>query len=282
MTSLSQTSLGHVALSTADVEAMAECYARTLGMVAHDVDEPGPVRLGWGVGHHAVELHQGKPGLHHIALEVRDAGGPQAVAERARAADIEVSELPGGSFAVRDPDGNVVRLIGPTARGGEHVADGGRRPIRIQHATFATADLEPMVAFYVTLGFRITDRMGSVFCWLRSTIEHHSVAVVDVGRSGGLDHFSFDLDGWPDFKTWADRLTDIGVPVQWGPGRHGPGNNLFLFFDDVDGNHIELSAEMERFFDGIAAYEPRMWEEVPTTVNLWGGQLPRWRSVTGD
>ena len=45
-----------------------------------------------------------------------------------------------------------------------------------------------------------------------------------------------------------------------GTGRHGPGNNLFLFFDDLDGNHIELSAEMERFFDDSADYAPRIWK----------------------
>jgi hypothetical protein len=67
--------------------------------------------------------------------------------------------------------------------------------------------------------------------------------------------------------------------VQWGPGRHGPGNNLFLFFDDPAGNHVELSAEMERFFDDYAQYEPRIWNADPATVNLWGGQVPRWRNV---
>jgi catechol-2,3-dioxygenase len=136
-----------------------------------------------------------------------------------------------------------------------------------------------MIDFYLALGFRLTDRMGGVFAWLRSNVEHHSVAVVDTGVSGGLDHYSFDLDSWDDFKVWADRLTDRGIQVQWGPGRHGPGNNLFLFFDDLDGNHIELSAEMERFFDGSADYAPRIWKPDPSTVNLWGGQVPSWRNA---
>ena len=101
--------------------------------------------------------------------------------------------------------------------------------------------MEPMVDFYVGLGFTITDRMDKGFTWLRSNVEHHSIAIVDTGRSGGLDHYSWDLAEWEDFKTWADRLTDLGVTVQWGPGRHGPGGNLFVFYDDLDGNHIELS-----------------------------------------
>jgi catechol 2,3-dioxygenase-like lactoylglutathione lyase family enzyme len=46
---------------------------------------PDGVRLGWGSGHHAVELVPGDPGLAHVAFEVLDAGGHEAVAERARA-----------------------------------------------------------------------------------------------------------------------------------------------------------------------------------------------------
>jgi catechol-2,3-dioxygenase len=276
---LSKTSLSAVGLRTPDVAGAARFYERVVGMVA-EPGADGAIRLGWGSGHHALELLPGnEPGLDHVALEVGDEGGAAAIAERLRQQGVEVEEHGPDVFAVRDPDGNAVRLHGPVARTGEHVADAGRRPIRVQHATLATADMEPMVAFYVALGFRVTDRMAGGFTWLRSTIEHHSIAIVDVGRSGGLDHYSFDLGSWEDFKTWADRLTDLGVAVQWGPGRHGPGNNLFLFFDDPDGNHVELSAEMERFFDDRATYEPRIWDAAPTTVNLWGGQVPRWRDV---
>lgn len=279
---LSRTSLSHVALSTPDVEGMAAFYSRQMGLVKHPESVTGDhAYLGYGEGHHALELVQGPVGLDHIALEVGDDGGHERVAERQRSLGVAVREVgdDAGSLEVVDPDGNVVRLHGTVLRTGEHVADAGRRPLRVQHATYSTADMEPMVNFYLGLGFRISDRMGDVFTWLRSTVEHHSIAIVKGATSQGLDHYSWDLAEWEDFKTWADRLTDNGVQVQWGPGRHGPGNNLFVFFDDPDGNHIELSAEMERFFDDRATYEPRTWEAAPTTVNLWGGQVPSWRTA---
>jgi catechol 2,3-dioxygenase len=278
---LSHTSLSHIALRTPDIEEMTRFYAATMGLIPEPggADQAG-VRLGWGQGHHALELLEGPKGLDHFGLEIRDAGGHVALAERLRTRGIEVQELDeGATVCVNDPDGNAVHLHGRVSRAGEHAADPGRRPVRIQHATLATASIEPMIDFYLGLGFRLTDRMGGVFAWLRSNVEHHSVAIVDVERSGGLDHYSFDLDSWDDFKVWADRVSDLGVVVQWGPGRHGPGNNLFLFFDDPDGNHIELSAEMERFFDDRARYEPRIWSAEPKTINLWGGQLPLWRDV---
>jgi len=27
---------------------------------------------------------------------------------------------------------------------------------------------------------------------------------------------------------------EAGIPLKWGPGRHGPGDNLFIFIHDVD------------------------------------------------
>jgi catechol 2,3-dioxygenase len=278
---LTRTSLSHVALRTPDVEAMTRFYVTTMGLIPEPSggDEPG-VRLGWGQGHHALELLEGPKGLDHFGLEIGDVGGHLQLAERLQSRGIEFQGLDdGATVCVHDPDGNAVHLHGGVSRAGEHGADPGRRPVRIQHATLATGSIEPMIEFYLGLGFRLTDRMGGVFAWLRSNVEHHSVAIVDVGRGAGLDHYSFDLDSWGDFKVWADRVTDLGIVVQWGPGRHGPGNNLFLFFDDPDGNHIELSAEMERFFDDRAHYEPRIWNAEPKTINLWGGQLPLWRSV---
>lgn len=278
---LRRTSLSHVALRTPNVPASADFYRNTMGLVTDPQSRANGVRLGWGHGHYALELLPGSARLDRIGFEVGDDGGPHAVAQRLRSYGVVVSELPDAdtTFVVSDPDGNSVHLHGPVSRTGEHAADPGRRPLRIQHVTLATAAMEPMVDFYVKTGFQITDRMGSVFTWLRSNVEHHSLAIVDVGHSGGLDHYSWDLAEWEDFKTWADRLTDLGVPVQWGPGRHGPGGNLFVFFDDLDSNHIELSAEMERFFDDRARYQPRTWEPGPATVNLWGGQVPRWRTV---
>jgi catechol 2,3-dioxygenase len=279
---LSRTSLSHVALRTPDVGAAARFYAATLGLTPSGLTPEGGLTLAWGTGHHPLELHTGDTGLAHVAFSVEDDGGHLALGERLAALGVAVNELADeqATIEVRDPDGNAMRFHGPVDRCAEFVADTGRRPVRVQHVTYGTANLEPMVDFYETLGFRLTDRMGAVFAWLRSNTEHHSVAVVDVGHSGRLDHYSFDLSSWKDFKIWADRLTDIGVPVQWGPGRHGPGNNLFLFFDDPDGNHVELSAEMERFFDDRARYAPRLWDADPKTINLWGGQLPQWRHAT--
>lgn len=291
--SLRQTATSHIGLRVPDVGTSTEFYGRVLGLVPQGSLPDGGRRLGWGGGHHVLDLLPGEAGLDHIGFEVRDRGGLDAVGTRLHDAGLAVSPLDASYFdegdtaatglRCADPEGITVHLHGPVRREGEHSANTGRRPIKYQHVTLGTSDVVATAAFYVdVLGFRVSDQLADGgFAWLRSNRDHHTLAVVGSGRVG-LDHYSFDLAEWEDFKAWCDRLTEEGVDVVWGPGRHGPGNNLFVFFDDPAGHHIELSAEMEKFHDDRVVYSTRRWDPVPRSVNLWGGQLASWRRTSRD
>ncbi|MFT4231351.1 MAG: VOC family protein [Leucobacter sp.] len=290
---LRRTHVSHIGFSVPDLAKTETFYRRVLGMTRHAELPGGRVRLGWGAGHHVLELVQGEQGLTHYGFEVRDEGGLEGIRERLDAAGVEHRNLdpeyideangdPDG-LVVTDPDGTPVHFHGEVRRSGENSADTGRRPIKFQHTTIGTTDVAPMAEFFTdVIGFRISDQLGDGnFAWFRSDRDHHTLAIVRVGSAGDIDHYSYDLSEWEDFKSWCDRLTELDVPVTWGPGRHGPGNNLFVFFDDPAGNHIELSAEMEKFYDDRVEYVPRRWTPAPSTVNLWGGQTPSWRRVGG-
>lgn len=291
---LRHTAVSHIGFSVPDVAAAADFYGRVLGLVVHEDLPDGGLRLGWGCGHHVIELIAGEPTLRHYGFEVRDDDGVEGIAKRLNAAGHRVKDLPESyidssigspiGIVVPDPDGTPVHFHSAVERQGENAADTGRRPIKYQHTTLGTADIGAMVAFFVgCVGFRISDQLeDGRFVWLRSNRDHHTLAAVNVGRSGVLDHYSYDLAEWEDFKAWCDRLTDAGVDVTWGPGRHGPGNNLFIFFDDPAGTHVELSAEMEKFHDDRVTYVPRQWKPIPHSVNLWGGQLPTWRKTSQE
>lgn len=290
---LTRTSVSHIAFRVPDVRAAEDFYGRVLGLVRHADLADGGVRLGWGAGHHVVDLLPGAKALVHFGFEVRDEGGLEQLRERLLAAGYPVADLdpaflaesvgPAAGIATQDPDGNTVHFHGAVHRQGEHAGSTSQRPIKFQHTTLGTGDVAREVAFYVdVVGFRLTDQLeDGNFAWLRSDRDHHTLAIVDVGAGGDIDHYSFDLSEWEDFKSWCDRLTEQHVDVAWGPGRHGPGGNLFVFFDDPAGNHIELSAEMEKFYDDRATYAPRRWQPVPASINLWGGQLPKWRTTSG-
>lgn len=281
VTSVSQNmALSHIGLAVDDPPAAAAYYARTLGLVVSETLADGTIRLGWGRGFHALELTAGH-GLAHFGLELSDEAGLAGLESRLQAHGVPAAreELAGDHLPVlafRDPDGHRVEAHGPVDRSGEHAADPGRRPVRIHHVTFASPAIAEQVAFYEqVLGFRVSDRMGEVFAWLRCNQEHHTVAVVEADKAG-LDHYAYEIDSWASVKTWCDELAARDVALQWGPGRHGPGNNVFVMFDDLDGNRVELSCEMERYWDDRAQYAPRHWAPGAKTVNLWG-PVPAWR-----
>jgi catechol 2,3-dioxygenase-like lactoylglutathione lyase family enzyme len=272
--------LSHIGLAVDDPGEAAAYYARTLGLAVSETLADGTIRLGWGRGFHALELAPGD-GLDHFGLELPDEAALDALESRLQAHGVPLArEVVAGHhlpvLAFRDPDGHRIETHGPVDRSGEHAADPGRRPVRIHHVTLASPAIAEQVAFYETvLGFRVSDRMGDVFTWLRCNQEHHTVAVVAADRAG-LDHYAYEIDSWAGLRTWCDELAARDVRLQWGPGRHGPGNNLFVMFDDPAGNHVELSCEMERFWDDRAEYAPRHWAPGAKTVNLWG-PVPAWR-----
>ncbi|WP_120006550.1 VOC family protein [Nesterenkonia muleiensis] len=288
---LRATAVSHIGFGAADPDHAAAFYQRVLGMVIQQRHSDGRLRLGWGAGHHVIEVIPGVPGLRHYGFEVRDHGGLAAVKKRLHTAGVQYQPLEAGmidapagpaeGIKLQDPDGTELHLHSPVVRSGENSADTGRRPIKYQHITLSSDDAPRLVQFYRDIiGFRLTDKLADdSFFWLRSDRDHHSLACVESGRPGQIDHYSYDLASWEDFKSWCDRLTELDIDVQWGPGRHGPGNNLFVFFDDPLGNHVELSAEMEKFHDDLARIHHREWTPSPKAVNLWGGQTPVWRRV---
>ncbi len=178
-----------------------------------------------------------------------------------------------GAFAVRDPDGNqVVFGIRPL----ETVAS-EPLPGRLQHAVFRTTRLDEMVDFYEQkLRFipsdKVRDGEGVMrACFLRTDIEHHALAIFRSPETR-LDHFSFETTDWEHIRRWADDFSVKRVPIFWGVGRHGPGNDLFFMVKDPDDNLVEISAEIEQVpSDRVMG----TWPHEERTLNVWGNAIMR-------
>ncbi|MEM7252714.1 MAG: VOC family protein [Pseudomonadota bacterium] len=175
--------------------------------------------------------------------------------------------MEGPTFSVTDPDG--LRLsFGVRAERTSQEGLAGR----LQHIVFASADPQSIIDFYQRrLGFVVSDWVvddtkdpSAVF--FRSDPEHHSYATFRAPNAR-FDHFALETDGWMAIRDWGDHFASLRVPVWWGPGRHGPGNNLFMMVQDPDGNRIEISAELETMEADVPA---RTWPHEERTVNLWG------------
>jgi hypothetical protein len=68
-------------------------------------------------------------------------------------------------------------------------------------------------------------------------------------------------------------MAGLEIKLWWGPGRHGPGNNLFFMVEDPDGYKVEISAELESMADDDPV---RQWPHNERSLNLWG---PGWMRV---
>lgn len=268
--------LHHLCLSVGDAAAMIGFYRDGLGLT------PAPLREGsWLMsgGERTLVLDAGPPGrLVYAAYAVAGEGQLGALRERLVRQGIRPAASPSplfrdDAFAVSDPDdGLVVFGVPRSPRGGPD-----RLPGRLQHVVKRSAEIDRMMTFYRDdLGFRLSDVVhkapgAATAYFLRSDPEHHSFAVFDA-QEPAFDHISLEATCWNDLRDWADHFAQLAVPLFWGPGRHGPGNNLFLMVRDPEGNAVEISAEIETIADDRPAGE---WQHNERTLNLWGGAWMR-------
>lgn len=184
--------------------------------------------------------------------------------------DIDSPLLESGAFVIRDPQGR--QTIFGVSRA-EAKVDRPGMPGRLQHVVFQTTELEAMIDFYVnTVGFTISDNVvdketGQLMtCFLRSDDEHHTLAFFR-GSKNEWDHHCYETNEWNDIRDWGDRFAKERITIFFGPGRHGPGNNLFFMVVDADRNRVELSAELEVT---DASHQAGVWPQEEHTLNSWG------------
>lgn len=268
--------LHHIELMSADPARLAGYYDRAMQMKAEKFD--GNRFICRGADRTLLVAPGADKQLGFAAFACRDAEALAALRGHVESQKTKIEASPSPlfderAFAVRDPAGNLL-VFGLAQTPAGAASDDINGPL--QHITFGATDLVPMEKFYVdTLGFALADRVrdGSgrmTTCFVRSTHEHHSVGMF-LKAEAGLDHHSYEAGEWITIRDWADHLGALHIPIVWGPGRHGPGNNLFIFIKDPDGNMIEISAEIEYVRDRPV----KEWKHEPYTLNMWGPAIMR-------
>jgi len=71
---LTRTATSSLALQVPDVDEVVAFYTRVVGLRVHSELEGGGVRLGWGAGHHVLDLRPGERALELVAFEVAAPG----------------------------------------------------------------------------------------------------------------------------------------------------------------------------------------------------------------
>jgi catechol-2,3-dioxygenase len=305
------TRLAHVGLWASDIAAQTRFYRQMLGFnlratEVHRSEEEVEFEdvntfLSLGDEHHCLALFSdahregGNDGraplqnsrLHHIAFEVDTDAELAALAARLNRAEIDLTLRPrdgnpdlGDTLWLSDPDGNAIEIsvtpddslsLPPGSSEGYRAR---LHPHTLQHLAIRTTHLEAMVNFYTeALGFDISDWLLRECVWMRCNTDHHTLILMQ-GKPD-IDHIGFSISSGPEMLAWADYLSRQQRSILWGPGRHGAGNDLFLRFADAEGVHIELSAELQQYFDRDVTTPPRLWHSRATALNLWG-VMPSW------
>ena len=279
--------IGYVAFDTPDLDKMFWYYTDVLGLqvVARDKNT---AYLTTGVDHHCVILNQGdRMPRSAVGYELWDT---VADAQR-RLTDAGYDVEHRSDIAPGTPD--VLVLTEPTTGVALHLFEGQQPsgatnraplpPTKLGHVAAFTPELEQLQSFYQDLlGFKWSDTIGDFFVFLRCNSDHHVANFMASTRKTGMHHIAYEMRDPNHLITMVDHLAKHDFRLHWGPGRHGPGHNLFTYHRDPDGNTIELFTQIDIIHDEAKGYwEPRPWHETypqyprtwevdVATVNIWG------------
>lgn len=274
-----QAALHSLHLTSPDPQAMARFYSNTYEMV---MEPAGDGYLCRGAGRQ-LQLSPGRANrlkYVHYALQSDDAW--KAFSKLAEALPHEA--LPQGfgdpakAVCIKDPDGNLLVFSAPVPPVAPAEGNASTVPsATLQHFGMRTTNMPAMLDFYTgKLGFVLSDAVQCDdktlrACFLRTDYLHHSLALF-FAPEARFDHQSFETPDWASMRDWGDHMAAIRVPIVWGIGRHGPGNDVFFMVSDPDGNLAEISAEIEHC-------EPERpagtWAHEERTLNVWGKAIMR-------
>ncbi|GGT65891.1 VOC family protein [Streptomyces atratus] len=217
-------------------------------------------------------------GIDHVSFAAADRADVDAVAARVQRLGMPLVHEPGldaeGVYRMRCLDGYGLMLevaeTRPTrAEPAPHVPFLDR-PMLISHVVLNTPDLEGTADLYQELfGFEVSDRYGDYMAFLRCNRYHHSLAL-GAAEHTSLNHIAFEVGSIDGVMRSGSRLQHRGSNPVWGPGRHGPGDNVFSYFADPSGLVLEYTSGLE-VFDEDEPRAAKVWPmDDPEQDNIWG------------
>ncbi|MFN4360413.1 MAG: VOC family protein [Hylemonella sp.] len=274
--------LRSVALNVPDLQEAERFYTQiwNLSVAARTAD--ALYLRGTGADHHLLALHlaSGPARIRNVTLRARSRAALDEAAQLAPQHGGHVLNPvgpvnePGGGTAVTvaDADGRVFRLVW----GDERHADAHEKkdhPVRLAHAVLNSHAVEATRAYLEQVfDFSLSDRTR-IMAFMRCNSDHHSIALGDTDNDA-LNHIAFLMPDLESVMRGGGRMKDAGYGIQWGPGRHGPGDNAFNYFVGPFDVVIEYTAEVEQIDDSYQAGQPSDWTWPPGRIDQWGIGIP--------
>jgi catechol 2,3-dioxygenase-like lactoylglutathione lyase family enzyme len=279
--------IAHASFETPDVERLTDYYVNVIGFSVA-AKEKDAVYLA-SVLDHSVVLRKGSaPRCARIAFQVApddDLGAfEKQIAGHGIKTQCKSNPEPGIPELVsfEDPKGTLLEVFRESAPAKTSGSAKGIAPFKLGHVAFNVIDVKKITSFYCdVLGFRVSDWFADFFSFLRCGPDHHTINLLD-SKQIKMNHIAFELRDWSHLQSACDFLAVNKYTLIWGPGRHGPGHNLFCYHKNPDGHTVELFAELDRMNDETLGYfeprpwhkdrpqRPKVWPLDPTTANIWG------------
>jgi 2,3-dihydroxy-p-cumate/2,3-dihydroxybenzoate 3,4-dioxygenase len=255
--------LRSVELEVAELAPSAEFLEQVWGLPP--AGSSGATRFFRGTGDHPYILSLTKAAAPRVAA-ITFAGTEE---ELGRLGKLDRTfDVPGG--------GKGLELTGPEAQNYRFLVDreverlsGADQPIQLTHAVVNAIDVEASERFAVEkLGFRVSDRTAHMR-FVRCNRKHHAIAYAR-SQFASLNHIAFEMPSLDAVMRGIVRLREAGYEPVWGPGRHGPGNNVFGYFIAPFGGIVEYTAEVSEVEDDYRVGAPEDWKWPPGRIDHWG------------
>ena len=269
--------LRSVTLGVPDPVTSKDFYSEVWGLGLQDEDSRTFWLRGTGQEHHILKLQESAANaLGGFTFAVATPREIDEAARRLEKLGIPMLRTPGHhdeaaggySLALVDPEGRVIELSADTHAVIYQDQEGHASvPRQLAHVVLNTVDIDTAADFYTqVLGMRISDWSEHQMVFLRCTPKHHVIAFNRAPWSA-VNHVAYELSSIDHFMRGIGNLKVHGIDPQWGPGRHGPGNNTFSYFTDPAGLVCEYTSEVEVIDEDT--WLCRTWRRTPELSDQW-------------
>jgi catechol 2,3-dioxygenase len=279
------TRASHVVLHARDLAASRAFYTEVIGLVLTQEDTDTLYFRGIGEAcHHSLVVRRGEPACARVGLRVlteADLNGAQTFfAARGCATRWAEVAHQGRTLHITDSVGVPLELCArmpavPRMITAFHAHRGGCAQ-RLDHYQILTHDVLAACELYMAAGFRLTEYIRPagtselVGVFLQRKGNPHDVVFFN-GDGPRLHHFAYAAPEPQCLLRACDIAGELGFgrKVERGPGRHGPGHAMFVYFRDPDGHRVELFTTHYQIMD--TEIEPIRWDpDDPAVAYPWG------------
>jgi len=283
--------LSHVEFGVTDLAASRRFYVDILGLQVTDEDEDTVyLRAMEERGHHCLILKKkDAPGIDYLSYKLWSEEDLDKAATwfTARGHPVDWVERPyqGRTLRTQDPFGAPMEFYFKMDRltpiHQKYALYKGVKPLRIDHFNCFVPNVDEAVAWYNSIGFRVTEytedeASGHLWAaWMHRKGGVHDIAFTN-GLGPRLHHTAFWVPTPLNIIDLLDLMATTGYVgnIERGPGRHGISNAFFLYILDPDGHRIEIYCSDYQTVD--PDLEPIKWDlKDPQRQTLWGAPAPK-------